>query len=280
MKIESLKNKKIAIIVGGGDLPLEVVKSAKALGLDFSIIRFSEVPSNVLHDGNIIEATFEQISKLFTELKSRNFNTVAFCGYMKRPKLNFEKVDIESQLILEPVIKNFTLGDEAIFSSVLNLFKFRHITPLSVSDLLPKFFPTNEFLTRLKPTKSDMLDAKRSEEILAVTSSVDLGQSLVVGNGICIAIETAPGTDAMLAFVRTLKNNNGGLPEGGVFYKAPKKGQNLYIDQPVIGLRTIEAVKHAGLNGIVIKHSKVIFLDPEKIIELADKLGIFIWSKK
>ena len=275
----SFIKKKIAIIIGNGDLPIHVIKNAKVLGIDFSIVRFKGVSSNNFSSEDIIEATFENISDLFLELKLAKFNAVAFCGYMPRPELNFNKISINSRIILEPIIRNFGFGDEAVFSSILNLFEKQKLTPVTIYELAPNLFPAEEFLTNPKPANFDFSDTERAEQILNLTSVADLGQSLVVSHGVCLAIETAPGTDAMLRFLGTAKKNDSSLPKGGIFYKAPKKGQNRFIDQPVIGISTIKAVHEAGLNGIVIKRSKVICLDLKKILKLADKLGVFIWSK-
>ena len=275
----SFNNKKVAIIIGNGDLPIHVIKSAKVIGIDFSIVRFKGVYANKFSSEDIIEATFENISDLFSKLKLAKFNAVAFCGYMPRPELNINKLSINSRIILEPIIRNFGFGDEAVFSSILNLFDTQKLRPITIYELAPNLFPSDEFLTKLKPTDFDLSDTKRAEQILNLTSVADLGQSLVVSQGACLAIETAPGTDAMLNFLRTVKKNDSSLPKGGIFYKAPKKGQNQFIDQPVIGIRTIKAVYQAGLNGIVIKRSKVICLDLKKILKLADELGVFIWSK-
>ena len=77
-----------------------------------------------------------------------------------------------------------------------------------------------------------------------------------------------------------LKKDQPSFFSGGLLYKSPKNGQNLFIDQPVIGVNTVKGVKKAGLNGIVIKYAEVIVLDPTKVIKLANDLGIFIWSKK
>ena len=280
MSIEIIKNKKIAIIAGGGDLPIEVIKSAKELGIDFVIIRFAGVPSNISIHENIIDAEFERISDLFLELNLQSVNAVVCCGYVPRPEINFEHINAASRLILEPIIKSFALGDEATFCSILKLFENKRLVPLNISDLIPKFFPREEFLTKRKPNKFDITDAERSQQILTLMSSADLGQSVVVSRGVCLAFETSPGTDAMLRFLWMLKNDDPSFSAGGLLYKSPKVDQNLFIDQPVIGVNTVEGVKKAGLNGIVIKHTKVIVLEPTKVIKLANELGIFIWSKK
>ena len=280
MSTEISKNKKVAIIAGGGNLPIEVIKSIKELGIDFVIIRFAGVPLNISINENIIDAEFERISDLFSELSLLNVNAVVCCGYVPRPKINVEHINAESRSILEPIIKSFALGDEAIFRSILKLFENKHLIPLNISDLVPNLFPKKEFLTKRKPNKSDMNDAEKSVQILTLMSSADLGQSVVVSGGACLAFETSPGTDAMLRYLWMLKKDQPSFFSGGLLYKSPKNGQNLFIDQPVIGVNTVKGVKKAGLNGIVIKYAEVIVLEPTKVIKLANDLGIFIWSKK
>ena len=154
------------------------------------------------------------------------------------------------------------MGDEAIFRSILKLFENKHLIPLTISDIVPKLFPKKEFLTKRKPNKSDMNDAEKSVQILTLMSSADLGQSVVVSGGACLAFETSPGTDAMLRYLWMLKKDDPSFFSGGLLYKSPKDGQNLFIDQPVTGVNTVKGVKNAGLNGIVIKYAKVIVLEP------------------
>ena len=247
----TLDRKKIAIIVGSGALPEEV-----------------------------IDATFENIADLFVELKSREFSGIICCGYIERPDLNFNLITNDSKIILEPILRNFEFGDEALFSAILKVFKDNKLEPISLKEIIPESFPEFEFLTRSKPNRTDTSDSLRGETILAQISPADLGQSVVVRNGLCMAVETSLGTDKMLEFLAWSANFNLNNFQGGVLYKAPKYQQNPFLDLPVIGENTIRGVKKAGLNGIVIKHSSVIVLKSKATIELANQLGIFIWSKK
>ena len=280
MKIARLSNKKVAIIAGSGDLPGEVIKSLKKLHIDFSVIKFSGVTSSVFNEEKVIEASFENISNLFIQLKKFSFNAVVCCGYMQKPELDLNKITEDSLNILAPIIKNFNFGDEAVFLSILEMFRDRELTPVSPIEIIPKAFPKYEYLTEQRPSDVDISDCMRSEEILKIISPADLGQSVIVSNGSCLAVETALGTDQMLNWISSSKKYNNKLVNGGVLYKAPKLNQNLFIDIPVIGKKTISAVKRAGLNGIAIKHSSVIVLDNMATIDLANQLGVFIWSKK
>ena len=132
-----------------------------------------------------------------------------------------------------------------------------------------------------KPDASDHSDAQRAKEIFSVISPADLGQSVLVRDGLCIGVETSLGTDHVLSsLVDRSKQENSNFKTGGVLYKSPKINQNPFFDLPVIGRRTILGVKEAGLNGVVIEHSQVIVLKPIETIQLANKLDVFIWCRK
>ena len=90
---------------------------------------------------------------------------------------------------------------------------------------------------------------------------LDIGQSLVISKGLCLAIETLPGTDAMLSFIKNYKiKSNLVNQKSGILFKALKKNQETRIDMPVIGPKTVQKVKEAFLDGIVIQENSVIIL--------------------
>ena len=281
MQKRKFHQRKIALIAGAGDLPEQVIVALQKLNIKFSVIIFDNIASIRPKNVEIIEAKFENIAELFFTLESGEYNSVICCGYMHRPRLDLNEISEESKLILEPIMSNFKCGDEAIFRSILHLFNEKSIEPLSIKELIPESFPAKEFLTDRKPDASDHGDAKRAKEIFSVISPADLGQSVLVRDGLCIGIETSLGTDHVLSsLVGKTKQGNIGNKTGGVLYKSPKINQNPFLDLPVIGRRTILGVKEAGLNGVVIEYSQVIILKPSETIQLANKLGIFIWCRK
>lgn len=277
-----LREKKVALIVGSGALPAVVIAGINKLGIDFAIIKFKGVETSSFNKEKVIDAHFEHIDILFDQLAAKKFNSVICCGYMRPPNLNLNEIEKASREILKPIVEKFQSGDEAVFSAILKLFQLKKLEPLSIKDIVPELFPKFEYLTTCRPKQIDILDAKRCKRIFEIISPADLGQSLVVRYGACLAVETSLGTDKMLASLNLNQNQNRTLNdiEGGLLYKAPKIDQNPFLDFPVIGERTVLGVKKARLNGIVIKHSSVIVLRPSETIELANRLGIFIWSKK
>tara|TARA_B100000676_G_C17455696_1_gene521264 strand:- start:247 stop:591 length:345 start_codon:yes stop_codon:yes gene_type:complete len=113
-------------------------------------------------------------------------------------------------------------------------------------------------------------------------SKADIGQSLVVSNGLCIAIETLPGTDAMIEFVLNFKNKDKKIRNSseGILFKSLKVNQDPRFDFPVVGEKTLINLRKAKINGLALFENRLILLNKEKLIKLADELDLFIFVVK
>ena len=170
-------------------------------------------------------------------------------------------------------------GDDAALRAVLDVFEEAGIAIASVDQILPGLVPGAGVLAG-EPTPRDQKDAARAAEIVQGLGALDIGQGAVVAQGLCLAVEALPGTQAMLDFVRL----HAGLkpdPKGprGVLYKAPKPGQDRRIDLPTIGPDTVRQAAEAGLGGIAWQAGSVILLDREDAIARAEQAGLFLWSR-
>jgi DUF1009 family protein len=130
-------------------------------------------------------------------------------------------------------------------------------------------------------TDRDQADATRAAAIVAALGAVDVGQGTVVAQGLCLAVEALPGTDAMLAAVAALPANLRPDPARGrgLFYKATKPGQDHRIDLPTLGPDTLRAAHAAGLGGIAFEAGGVICLNLPEMQHLAGELGLFLWAR-
>jgi len=116
-------------------------------------------------------------------------------------------------------------------------------------------------------------------ELLASLSDFDIGQGAVVDRRHVLAIEGPEGTDRMIRRVRGLRQSWFGLrrrEEGGVLIKAAKCGQDLRVDMPTIGPRTVREAAKAGLAGIAIGARSTFVLEQEETLRTADRLGLFL----
>ena len=114
--------------------------------------------------------------------------------------------------------------------------------------------------------------------MLAALSVFDAGQGAIVAAGRVLAIEGAEGTDAMLARVADMRANNRLRLSGsaGVLVKAPKQGQDLRLDMPAIGPKTIEGAVKARLRGVAVAADHVLITERERCAREADAAGLFV----
>ncbi|MDF3606088.1 LpxI family protein [Paracoccus sp. DMF-8] len=109
---------------------------------------------------------------------------------------------------------------------------------------------------------------------------LDIGQGAIVAQGLCMAVESLPGTQAMLEFMRDhrdLRPNPNGSK--GVLFKAPKPAQDRRIDLPTIGPDTVRQAVEADLAGIAWEAGGVILLERERAIQDAQAAGLFLWAR-
>ena len=131
--------------------------------------------------------------------------------------------------------------------------------------------------TLVKPNVLNKKDILKGKYILDDLSRKNVAQSIVVRNGQVICIEDIQGTDHMLNRVNNLiKKFHKKRKKEGILLKLPKKNQDLRIDLPTLGIKTIKKCVKIGLKGIVVKANQNIFLDQLKCINLANKSKMFI----
>lgn len=221
----------------------------------------------------------ERLVPFLDHLLDQGIERVVFAGAVRRPALDPEQFDPRTAQLVPRILMAMQSGDDAALRTVLDIFEESGLTVAGIEDIAPDLIP-GEGLLSGEPSDADRTDATRAAEILTALGPLDLGQGCVVAQGLCLAIETLPGTAAMLEFAarhQSLRAN----PKGGrgVFYKAPKPGQDRRIDLPTIGPDTVDQAASAGLAGIVWQAGGVIVLDRDEIIRRAQQTGLFLWSR-
>jgi DUF1009 family protein len=263
---------RLAILACGGALPVLLAR-AHPDALHFTL---RGVPSDLANTAQ--EFPLERIGALFTAMKGAGVTRMVFAGTLARPSLNPAEFDAEMMRLAPGLVAAIPQGDDALLRFVIAMFEEQGFAVLGAHELLPGLTAEAGLAAGPAPSDADLADAARAAHILAEISPLDIGQGCVVAGGQCLGIETVQGTDALLAYVAQAP---GALRRGqrGVYVKAPKVGQDLRIDMPTVGPKTVAAVADAGLSGLVIAAGKVVLMQRDEMISLADRCGIFIISQ-
>jgi DUF1009 family protein len=125
---------------------------------------------------------------------------------------------------------------------------------------------------RVKPSSDDMDDIRRGIEVARALGSVDVGQAVVVQEGIVLAVESVEGTDAMLSRASSLKKPG----KAPVLVKIVKPGQDTRVDMPAIGIQTVEQLAKYGMAGMAVESGGILVIEREAVIAAADAAKLFI----
>lgn len=258
---------KLAILSGAGQLP-RMIQQAHP---DAYVVGFQGMPTQLGETAHLHR--FEQLGGLFSDLHDRGVTHIVMAGAMSRPDFAPHLLDDFTKSALPALMAAMTQGDDYLLRHLIALIEGQGFSVIGAHALLPLTQPAGVLVAQVPDAVKH--DITRADQVLKTLSPLDVGQGVVVENGLVLGIETLQGTDALLSFVASTAPQLRG-PNGGVFVKRPKEGQDLRVDMPTIGPETIEQVAAAGLSGVVISPDACVVVDVPQTIERAKRHGIFI----
>ena len=263
----------IGLIFGDSDFPKEILKNIKKRKIRYLIIDLSK-SKKFNKDNKSHSVSIGQFGKILNILKENNCKKVLFAGKVNKPNFSKLKLDFKGIYYIPRIIKASKLGDAAILKEIIKIFAQNKIKTENSLLFNPELSLKKGNYSKIKPNKQDQSDIKKAINTLNNLRQYNFSQGVVVRNKKVVSIEGKGGTKKMLEKSRNKKFRN-----HGVLVKFPKKKQDLRVDLPTIGLKTIKQSKAAGLKGIVIKNKQHVFLDKNKCIKFVNKNKMFISVK-
>ena len=263
----------IGLIFGETSFPKEILKKIKKRNLRYIIIDLTK--NKVFKkEKNSYVVSIGQFGKIIKILKENRCNKVLFAGKVKKPNFSKLRLDLKGIYYIPRIIKSSKLGDAAILKQIIKIFSTEKIKTVSSLTFNPELTLRKGNYSKSKPDNDDKLDIKKAIAILNSLGQYNFSQGAVVRNQKIIAIEGKAGTQKMLK-----KCKSKSIGHKGVLVKFPKKKQDLRIDLPTVGLKTLRQCKSAGLKGIVLKAKRNVFLERKKCISFVNKNRMFITVK-
>jgi DUF1009 family protein len=269
---------KLGLIAGGGRLPAEIAAHCEQSGRPLFVIRlkgFADAGMDA-YAGALVGIA--ELGKCFKALKRAGCEAVCLAGNVARPDFGALMPDQRGLAVLPAAIAAAAKGDDALLRLLVREFEKEGFAVEGAHEVMNDLSLPPGPLGRCVPGEDDQADIVRALDAARTIGRLDVGQAAVACRGLVLAVEAQEGTDAMLARVTDLPEHLRGRPGAprGVLAKAPKPIQETRVDLPTIGLATVQAVARAGLAGIVGEAGRLLVLDREAVIALADELGVFI----
>jgi len=266
---------RLAILSGGGKVPLAVAAAAAASGRDFVVLALrGQVGPEVerfthewLHVG--------EVGRLLKLLAKHRCEELVIVGQVRRPDFKDIRFDFGGMMNLPRILAMAIGGDNHLLSSMISFIEERGYRVVGPHEIAPQLILGEATVGRRKPSEQDKQDIALGRRILAALGPFDVGQGVVIDRGRVIAVEAAEGTDAMLQRCAELRRSQVKRPSG-VLVKAPKQGQELRVDLPTVGARTVEAAAEARLVGIAAQAGATLIADTAEMAAAAKRLRLFV----
>ena len=268
----------LGIIAGGGGVPAIVARAAEAAGRPvvlFGIVGEADPEIEAFHHHWL---RWGEIGRMFDLLARERVGEVVICGAVNRPDFSAIRVDLGAVLSLPKILSLMVGGDDTVLKNVVRFLEDRDYLVVGAHQVAPELVGGDGSLGRYRPGEDAETDIVRGVEASLMLGRLDIGQAVVAISGRVVAVEGIEGTDELLQRVADLRKRGRlkAAHRSGVLVKAAKPQQDLRVDLPTIGPRTVEMAAAAGLAGIAVEAGRVMIVDRPATIAVADAARLFI----
>ena len=270
--------RKLALIAGGGALPISLARHCRATGRDIFLIRLKGFSDPDLASFPGADVGVAELGKAIRAMRDAGCESVCLAGHVARPDFAQLKPDLRGLVALPGAIAAARRGDNGLLSFLVCEFEREGFVVEGADEIARNLTLGAGALGRCLHRSEHMSDIAQAMSAARAIGALDAGQGAVCCDGLILALEAQEGTDAMLDRVAQLPEaiRGDGANRRGILAKVCKPGQETRVDLPTIGPRTVRGASTAGLAGIAGEAGRILVLERAEVIALADELGLFV----
>jgi DUF1009 family protein len=275
-----MSSEKLGLIAGNGKFPLLVLDAARLRGEEVVVaaIREETFPEVEQHGAASVHwMSLGELSKLIDTFKREGVTRALMAGQVKHKQI-FSSIRPDwrmAKLLLSLRARN----TDALIGAVARVLADEGITLMDSTSYLQPLLARAGVLTHRAPTADAQRDIAYGREVARHLAQFDLGQTVVVAEAACVAVEAMEGTDATIQRAGEIMASLSGastLERKLTVVKVAKPNQDMRFDVPVIGISTIETMRRAGATCLALDAGKCLLLDGDAIVHAADEAEIAI----
>ena len=261
---------KLGLIAGNGKFPFLVLEGAKRAGTSVAVAAIREETDPAIESlaDRMTWVGVGQLGKMLRFFKDEGVDKAIMAGQVKHVQI-FSRA-IPDVRMLKMLLRLPRRNTDALIGAVANELASEGIELIDSTFFLQDQLPQRGTLSKRAPDERERSDVEYGLEIASGIAGMDLGQTIVVRDRACVAIEAMEGTDAVI-------RRAGELVRGRLtVIKIAKPDQDMRFDVPVVGVPTIESMKDSGATCLCLTAGKTLMFDREAMVKLADKHKIAI----
>jgi DUF1009 family protein len=259
------------LIAGNGEFPFLVLEGARSRGIDMTVIAIREEASPSLERvaKRLHWVSLGELSRTIELLHQEGVKHAVMAGQVKHNKI-FSAIRPDWRLakLLFSLPKKNT---DSLIGAVARVLEEEGIELVDSTKFLGTLLPSPGVLTRRAPDESETADIAYGRDVAQRVAALDLGQTVVVRELACVAIEAMEGTDETIE--RAARITSG---QRLVVVKVSKPQQDMRFDVPVVGMKTIEVMGRSHATALAIDAARTLLFDRDDLIRAADQAGIAI----
>lgn len=271
---------KLGLIAGNGRFPFLVLDAARAEGFEVIVAAIKEeaFPEIESHGATVHWLSLGELSKLIDTFKREGVQRAIMAGQVKHKQI-FSSIRPDWRLA-KLLLSLGTRNTDSLLGAVAKVLADEGIVLENSTSLLHPLLSKRGVLTQRAPSEQEKKNIDYGRQIARHLAQYDIGQTVIVAENACVAVEAMEGTDAAIQrageLMASLESDASTLSRGLTVIKIAKPNQDMRFDVPVIGVNTIEIMRNAGATCLAVDAGKCLLLDGNAIITAADAAGIAI----
>jgi hypothetical protein len=271
---------KLGLIAGNGKFPFLVLDAARAQGYEVVVAAIKEetFPEIEQRGATVHWLSLGELSKLIETFQGAGVTRAVMAGQVKHKQI-FSSIKPDWRLA-KLLLSLGTRNTDSLLGAVAKVLADEGITLENSTALLEPLLAKPGMLTRRAPSEEENRNIAYGRDVARHLAQYDIGQTVVIAEAACVAVEAMEGTDATIEraghMMRSLSGEASTLSRALTVVKIAKPKQDMRFDVPVIGIKTIEAMQAAGASCLAIDAGKCLLLDGEVVIQAADAARIAI----
>ena len=286
---------KLGLIAGNGTFPLLLLDAAKAQGYEVVVAAIKEETSAAIAQKNPASLhwlSLGELSRLIEIFKAEGVTRAVMAGQVKHKQI-FSAIKPDWRLA-KLLLSLGTRNTDSLLGAIAKVLADEGIVLENSTSLLEPLLAKPGVLSRRAPNEQERKNIEYGREVARRLADFDIGQTVVIAEAACVALEAMEGTDATIEragqIMQSLdwesnKGTSGSLPAGSLpkasllsraltVVKIAKPKQDMRFDVPVIGVKTIETMARAGASCLAIDAGRCLLLDGDKTILAADEAHV------
>jgi DUF1009 family protein len=278
-----LPPQRLGLIAGNGRFPLLVLDAARAQGYEVVVAAIREEAAAEIEQhgaASVHWLSLGELSKLIDTFQQESVTRAVMAGQVKHKQI-FSSIRPDWRLA-KLLLSLATRNTDALLGAVAKVLADEGITLESSTSLLDPLLARPGVLTRRRPTESELRNITYGRAVARHLAQYDIGQTVVIAESACVAVEAMCGSDATILRAGDLLGWQGETVEESVLSRAltvvkvAKPNQDMRFDVPVVGQGTIAAMQRAGATCLAVDAGKCLLIDGAAIPEMANAANISI----